>query len=170
MPSNYYFLVIVAEWSPTFTGYEGKQNVKVDEYRYLIGNPDCGKMQMWPVYHDPEVRFEFQPFWSFLIIKEHVFRITIICSYFLMGNLGITLRTIASPIKKKMKTKLMKKLRSYSLNVLERFSTMTMSRDIIVSTKPSTQIIQKNLGNLLTFAHRKKFSVGLTRTFYWERF
>lgn len=38
-----------------FTGYEGKQHVKVDEYKYLIGLPDCGKMQMWGVYHDPEV-------------------------------------------------------------------------------------------------------------------
>lgn len=50
---------ILAEWSPTFTGYEGKQDVKVDEYRYLIGIPDCGKMQMWGVYHDPQVGLDF---------------------------------------------------------------------------------------------------------------
>ncbi len=30
-------------------------NVKVDDYHFLIGQPDCGKMQKWPVYHDPQV-------------------------------------------------------------------------------------------------------------------
>lgn len=52
---NKNFFPLTAEWSPTFTGYEGKQNVKVDGYRYLIGLPDCREKQMWPVYHDPHV-------------------------------------------------------------------------------------------------------------------
>jgi hypothetical protein len=47
----------IAIWEPTFTGKDGKMNVKVDEsdIQYLIGPPDCGKMQMWKVYHDPAV-------------------------------------------------------------------------------------------------------------------
>ena len=49
------FFSIAAEWKPKFTGYEGKLNVRVDEYRYTIGLPDCGKMQMWGVFHDPDV-------------------------------------------------------------------------------------------------------------------
>lgn len=53
-------LFFIAIWSPTFTGYDGRINVKVDGYQYLIGLPDCGKMQMWPVYNDPQVCKLFQ--------------------------------------------------------------------------------------------------------------
>jgi hypothetical protein len=49
--------IISALWSPTFTDYDGKRNVKVEEYQYLIGQPDCGKMQVWPVFNDPQVSF-----------------------------------------------------------------------------------------------------------------
>lgn len=47
--------LVTAEWEPEFTGYDGTLKVKVNEYKYMIGRPDCGKMQMWPVYHDPTV-------------------------------------------------------------------------------------------------------------------
>lgn len=59
--------MIAAEWEPTFTGYEGKLNVKVDEYKYLIGLPDCGEMQMWDVYHDPQVTI------TFIVIESQLF-------------------------------------------------------------------------------------------------
>lgn len=45
----------LAVWSPTFTGKDGKMNVKVEDYQALIGLPDCGKMQMWSVYNDSNV-------------------------------------------------------------------------------------------------------------------
>jgi hypothetical protein len=54
--SNFIYIFLSAEWEPRFTGYDGKLNVKVNEYKFLIGLPDCGKMQIWPVYHDPTVR------------------------------------------------------------------------------------------------------------------
>lgn len=38
-------------WQPIFTGYDGRENVQVEEFYYAIGVPDCGPMQMWPVYH-----------------------------------------------------------------------------------------------------------------------
>lgn len=49
------FNIISATWLPTFTGYDGRENVKVDEWRFIIGQPDCVHMQHWPVYHDPAV-------------------------------------------------------------------------------------------------------------------
>ncbi|KAG5672697.1 hypothetical protein PVAND_002806 [Polypedilum vanderplanki] len=41
-------------FSPSFTGYDGKTDVKVENIQYLIGQPDCGKMQMWAVYDFPQ--------------------------------------------------------------------------------------------------------------------
>ncbi|XP_055712642.1 probable G-protein coupled receptor Mth-like 5 [Phlebotomus papatasi] len=38
-------------WAPIFTGYNGEENVQVAEWRYIIGLPDCGPLQMWPIYH-----------------------------------------------------------------------------------------------------------------------
>lgn len=40
-----------APWSPVFTGYDGEQNVQVADFWFAIGMPDCGPMQMWPIYH-----------------------------------------------------------------------------------------------------------------------
>ena len=50
---NFDLKKFAAEWEPTFTSYEGDK-LKVNDYKYLIGHPDCGTMQMWGVYHDPE--------------------------------------------------------------------------------------------------------------------
>ncbi|KAJ6639547.1 putative G-protein coupled receptor Mth-like 5 [Pseudolycoriella hygida] len=38
-------------WQPIFTGYDGRDNVQVGEFWFAVGVPDCGPMQMWPVYH-----------------------------------------------------------------------------------------------------------------------
>ncbi|XP_017062120.1 probable G-protein coupled receptor Mth-like 5 isoform X2 [Drosophila ficusphila] len=37
-------------FQPMFTSYEGEQNRQVD-YKFVIGIPNCGSMQMWPIYH-----------------------------------------------------------------------------------------------------------------------
>lgn len=43
-------------WKPTFTGFDGSENLKVDNYKFIVGKPDCGSMQLWDVYNDPVVR------------------------------------------------------------------------------------------------------------------
>lgn len=48
------FWIFTAVWSPLFTGYDGEQNVQVKDFRFAIGLPDCGPMQMWPIHHYPQ--------------------------------------------------------------------------------------------------------------------
>lgn len=38
-------------WVPEFTGRNGEQNVQVESVKYIIGAPDCGSMQKWPIFH-----------------------------------------------------------------------------------------------------------------------
>lgn len=38
-------------WVPQFTGRHGEQNVPVEAFRFIIGAPDCGSMQKWPIFH-----------------------------------------------------------------------------------------------------------------------
>ncbi|XP_055588434.1 probable G-protein coupled receptor Mth-like 5 [Uranotaenia lowii] len=38
-------------WEPQFTGRNGEKNVQVSPIRYIIGAPDCGSMQKWPIFH-----------------------------------------------------------------------------------------------------------------------
>lgn len=40
-------------WDPVFTGYNGQDNVQVGEFKFVIGMPDCGPLQLWPIYHYP---------------------------------------------------------------------------------------------------------------------
>lgn len=44
---------LLASWSPTFTGYNGQEDVQVGDYKFVIGMPDCGPLQQWPIYHYP---------------------------------------------------------------------------------------------------------------------
>ncbi|KPU72740.1 uncharacterized protein Dana_GF23058, isoform B [Drosophila ananassae] len=37
-------------FKPMFTSYEGLQNMPVD-FKFVIGIPNCGSLQMWPIYH-----------------------------------------------------------------------------------------------------------------------
>uniref|UniRef100_A0A182QH03 G-protein coupled receptors family 2 profile 2 domain-containing protein n=1 Tax=Anopheles farauti TaxID=69004 RepID=A0A182QH03_9DIPT len=37
-------------WKPEFTGRKGERNVKVDNYRFIIGLPDCGTKQKFNIY------------------------------------------------------------------------------------------------------------------------
>lgn len=39
-----------------FTSYEGLQNMPVD-FKFVIGIPNCGSLQMWPIYHYLGVSF-----------------------------------------------------------------------------------------------------------------
>lgn len=43
-------------WEPIFTSESGEMNVNVQDFKFVIGLPDCGGMQMWPVYQYPTVR------------------------------------------------------------------------------------------------------------------
>lgn len=43
-------------WEPIFTSEVGEMNVNVQDFKFVIGLPDCGGMQMWPVYQYPSVR------------------------------------------------------------------------------------------------------------------
>ena len=47
-------LFLSAVWDPVFTGYNGQDNVQVGDFKFVIGMPDCGPLQLWPVYHYPE--------------------------------------------------------------------------------------------------------------------
>lgn len=38
-------------WKPQFTGRNGEQNARVESFKYVIGAPDCGSMQKWPIFH-----------------------------------------------------------------------------------------------------------------------
>ncbi|CAG9762604.1 unnamed protein product [Ceutorhynchus assimilis] len=38
------------QWHPLFTSEKGLTNIQV-EYSLVIGKPDCGHMQLWPIYH-----------------------------------------------------------------------------------------------------------------------
>lgn len=38
------------QWHPIFSNEAGKSNIQVN-YTLIYGKPDCGSMQMWPVYH-----------------------------------------------------------------------------------------------------------------------
>ncbi|XP_062564547.1 probable G-protein coupled receptor Mth-like 5 [Armigeres subalbatus] len=38
-------------WIPQFTGRNGEQNIQVEAIKYIIGAPDCGTMQKWPIFH-----------------------------------------------------------------------------------------------------------------------
>lgn len=49
-------------WEPIFTSESGEMNVNVQDFKFVIGLPDCGGMQMWPVYQYPSVRMVFYPF------------------------------------------------------------------------------------------------------------
>ncbi|XP_063704492.1 probable G-protein coupled receptor Mth-like 5 [Culicoides brevitarsis] len=40
-------------WQPIFTSESGEMNVHVQDFKFVIGLPDCGGMQMWPVYQYP---------------------------------------------------------------------------------------------------------------------
>ncbi|XP_050306136.1 probable G-protein coupled receptor Mth-like 5 isoform X2 [Anthonomus grandis grandis] len=39
-----------SRWYPKFTSKEGLSNIPVD-YSLVIGRPNCGHMQLWPIYH-----------------------------------------------------------------------------------------------------------------------
>ncbi|XP_050085098.1 probable G-protein coupled receptor Mth-like 5 [Anopheles aquasalis] len=41
-------------WTPEFIGRKGERNVKVDDFRFVIGLPDCGTKQKFNIYHYPE--------------------------------------------------------------------------------------------------------------------
>lgn len=48
-----------------FTGLDGQENVQVAEFYFAIGLPDCGPLQMWPIYHYPTVsllRLEYRSY------------------------------------------------------------------------------------------------------------
>lgn len=34
-----------------FTSYSGDQNRPVEHFKFVIGVPNCGSKQMWPVLH-----------------------------------------------------------------------------------------------------------------------
>lgn len=40
-------------WDPVFTGYNGQDNVQVGDFKFVIGSPDCGPLQLWPIFHYP---------------------------------------------------------------------------------------------------------------------
>lgn len=40
-------------WQPIFTSESGETNVNVKDFKFIIGLPDCGGMQMWSVYQYP---------------------------------------------------------------------------------------------------------------------
>lgn len=73
-------------------------NVKVGEYRYTIGLPACGKMQMWAVFHDPQVGYKFENLMNLAQLR-FFFRITIIFSCSPTENSATISRTIAFRIK-----------------------------------------------------------------------
>lgn len=45
---------IAVAWKPVFTGYNGQGNVQVSDYKFLVGTPECGPIQQWPIYHYPD--------------------------------------------------------------------------------------------------------------------
>lgn len=42
----------IATYKPEFTGFDGAENVKVDNYKFIVGDPDCGSMQLWNIYNE----------------------------------------------------------------------------------------------------------------------
>lgn len=43
-------------WQPIFTSEHGEMNINVPRFKFIIGLPACGGMQLWPVYQYPTVR------------------------------------------------------------------------------------------------------------------
>lgn len=102
---------LIATLSINFTGYDGRDVVVNDPVQYLIGLPDCGKMQMWSVYHDPQVNLWLLISFFFVInkvLRSLFYRTTITYSYFLMENLDIILN-IADRMTKMMITTMKQK-------------------------------------------------------------
>lgn len=68
MNENIFFIchiTLLGRWSPVFTDYNGDSNVQVKDFYLAVGVPECGRMQMWPIYYYPSVchlRFEFMDF------------------------------------------------------------------------------------------------------------
>lgn len=48
-------LYVPGRWSPVFTDYNGDANVQVPDFYFAVGIPECGRMQMWPIYYYPTV-------------------------------------------------------------------------------------------------------------------
>uniref|UniRef100_A0A182SLP7 Uncharacterized protein n=1 Tax=Anopheles maculatus TaxID=74869 RepID=A0A182SLP7_9DIPT len=46
-------------WKPEFIGRKGERNVQVDNYRFVIGLPDCGTKQKFTIYEYHDVRYPF---------------------------------------------------------------------------------------------------------------
>lgn len=48
-----------ATFEPVFTSVEtGEMNINVADYKFIIGKPDCGSLQVWPIYQYPSVKFK----------------------------------------------------------------------------------------------------------------
>lgn len=53
--NKFMFCYLAGRWSPIFTDYNGAGNVQVPEFYFAVGIPECGRMQMWPIYYYPSV-------------------------------------------------------------------------------------------------------------------
>ena len=45
---------VAEHYQPMFTSYSGEYNMPV-KYKFVIGQPACGSMQTWPIYHNQGV-------------------------------------------------------------------------------------------------------------------
>lgn len=52
------FPFFLAVWKPEFIGRKGERNVQVDNYRFIIGLPDCGTKQKFNIYEYHDVSIE----------------------------------------------------------------------------------------------------------------
>nr|CAD7197073.1 unnamed protein product [Timema douglasi] len=43
----------IEPWTPMFTSETGHDNVQVPAFKFVIGIPECGSRQQWPIYHYP---------------------------------------------------------------------------------------------------------------------
>lgn len=63
---NLNFVNCTGRWFPVFTDYDGDGNVQVPNFYFAVGVPECGRMQMWPIYYYPTVSV----FFSILILFQ----------------------------------------------------------------------------------------------------
>lgn len=59
-------------WEPIFTSESGEMNVNVQDFKFVIGLPDCGGMQMWPVYQYPSVRNSCFLFYKLILTQKTI--------------------------------------------------------------------------------------------------
>nr|CAD7445578.1 unnamed protein product [Timema bartmani] len=43
----------IEPWTPMFTSEKGHDNIQVPAFKFVIGIPECGPRQQWPIYHYP---------------------------------------------------------------------------------------------------------------------